>query len=406
MIKFLTFSLLTIFSLTTYAVNVQSLSFSHSNNYTMVEDTLSKYSMFPGNHRMSFFSNYTYVNDPLVETNSDRTARNATLVQSIQTLNFGTGYMFHDRLFLGISSSINKVHLNKNTKTALGDSVLTLKYRITGNEKTALAIIPEITLPTGDESLFIADKKLGAGIKFAIEHNFHSFQATANLGYQHAPGARFRDLDYRNRVTGALGIYVPLDNDWGVNAEASGFLPIPADEYHQPNEFYVGVKHQYSKRISFMGGMSLGNIDQVSSNDFRVLIGLKISGRHKRVPARRRLFPLRMTRNYLQINQSIAFEHDSTNLKQASSLFLDDIAENIMSGQKAFKKIIIEGHSNRIGDSDYNKYLSEMRAKEVKNYLVTKGVPADLLDSVGYGEERPLTEELEGNRRVEFKVKK
>jgi outer membrane protein OmpA-like peptidoglycan-associated protein len=70
---------------------------------------------------------------------------------------------------------------------------------------------------------------------------------------------------------------------------------------------------------------------------------------------------------------------------------------------------MIEGNTDSVGSDQYNQRLSERRAASVKTYLVNKGVNAGILDTVGYGESRPVAtnDTAEGrakNRRVEFKV--
>jgi outer membrane protein OmpA-like peptidoglycan-associated protein/tetratricopeptide (TPR) repeat protein len=72
-------------------------------------------------------------------------------------------------------------------------------------------------------------------------------------------------------------------------------------------------------------------------------------------------------------------------------------------------KIEIGGHTDKIGTDADNKLLSERRSGEVKNYLVTKGIAADRITAMGYGESKPVcaeeTEECHArNRRTEFKV--
>lgn len=72
-------------------------------------------------------------------------------------------------------------------------------------------------------------------------------------------------------------------------------------------------------------------------------------------------------------------------------------------------KVSIEGHTDNTGDAAYNKSLSEKRAAAVKSYVVSKGISANRLEVVGYGEEKPIADNKTSagrskNRRVEFKV--
>jgi len=74
------------------------------------------------------------------------------------------------------------------------------------------------------------------------------------------------------------------------------------------------------------------------------------------------------------------------------------------------KKISIEGHASKDGESKSNKKLSDERAKAVMKWLIDKEkVNKDSLTAKGWGEDKPLDpgntpEALEKNRRVEFLV--
>ena len=69
--------------------------------------------------------------------------------------------------------------------------------------------------------------------------------------------------------------------------------------------------------------------------------------------------------------------------------------------------IEIQGHTDNVGSSRYNRTLSENRAKAVKNYLIKKGINSQRLIAVGVGFSRPKTtnrteEGRASNRRVEL----
>jgi len=71
--------------------------------------------------------------------------------------------------------------------------------------------------------------------------------------------------------------------------------------------------------------------------------------------------------------------------------------------------VLIAGHTDDQGDAAANQVLSEARAASVATYLVTLGVPEELLSTVGFGESQPVADNgtSEGraqNRRIEFVV--
>jgi len=69
----------------------------------------------------------------------------------------------------------------------------------------------------------------------------------------------------------------------------------------------------------------------------------------------------------------------------------------------------INGHTDNVGADDFNMKLSDGRAASVKNYLASKGISADRLESEGFGETMPVADNKTAagrtqNRRVEMKV--
>ena len=70
-------------------------------------------------------------------------------------------------------------------------------------------------------------------------------------------------------------------------------------------------------------------------------------------------------------------------------------------------RVTIEGHCDERGSTEYNIGLGERRAQAAKNYLISLGIPADRMDTVSWGKERPFcTEHDEAcwqlNRRAHF----
>jgi OOP family OmpA-OmpF porin len=110
----------------------------------------------------------------------------------------------------------------------------------------------------------------------------------------------------------------------------------------------------------------------------------------------------------ITISQIIHFAFDKSVIRPNSYAILDDVA-SVIKANPSIKKVSVEGHTDAIGSDAYNQRLSERRAGAVKDYLIKKGIPASMLDAVGYGKTRPVATNAtaEGralNRRVEFNV--
>lgn len=102
----------------------------------------------------------------------------------------------------------------------------------------------------------------------------------------------------------------------------------------------------------------------------------------------------------------INFDTGKSTIKQESQNIIDELY-NMLSANPTLK-IIVEGHTDNVGSSPSNKTLSEQRALSVKTALVNKGIPAERIEAVGYGQDVPIADNSteEGrtkNRRVEIK---
>jgi OOP family OmpA-OmpF porin len=83
------------------------------------------------------------------------------------------------------------------------------------------------------------------------------------------------------------------------------------------------------------------------------------------------------------------FGFDKFSIGLAGKKVLDDASVNILSLKG--EKVDVVGHADRIGSADYNQKLSLKRADAVRDYLVTKGVPAERMVTRGAGETEPVT---------------
>lgn len=71
--------------------------------------------------------------------------------------------------------------------------------------------------------------------------------------------------------------------------------------------------------------------------------------------------------------------------------------------------MVVNGYTDNVGTYDNNIALSQKRAQAVRDYLVSKGIPQDLISAQGKGPDAPVadnnsTEGRAQNRRVEIVV--
>ena len=102
---------------------------------------------------------------------------------------------------------------------------------------------------------------------------------------------------------------------------------------------------------------------------------------------------------------NLFFDTDKSDLLPYSIPELKRVAKIIKENNL---RVEIAGHTDNVGDDNYNMSLSLRRAESVKSFLVSQGCPSDLFEIVGHGESKPQTtnDTAEGralNRRVEMR---
>jgi peptidoglycan-associated lipoprotein len=107
------------------------------------------------------------------------------------------------------------------------------------------------------------------------------------------------------------------------------------------------------------------------------------------------------------LEDRISFAYDQSDLSSAAREKLSAKAEILR--QMGDLSLRIEGHADERGSDEYNLALSNRRAVSAMRYLMSQGISQNRLETVGFGEERPLdSAETESawakNRRDEFRV--
>lgn len=108
------------------------------------------------------------------------------------------------------------------------------------------------------------------------------------------------------------------------------------------------------------------------------------------------------------LHQNIHFEFDSAQLTDTARELLREKADWLKANPE--HSIIIEGHCDERGTTEYNLALGEQRASAVNQYLQDLGIGSFRMTTVSYGEERPLDPgqnemAYSKNRRAQFVLK-
>mgnify|MGYP001608176708 CR=1 FL=1 len=103
--------------------------------------------------------------------------------------------------------------------------------------------------------------------------------------------------------------------------------------------------------------------------------------------------------------QTVHFDFDASTLTEAEKAKLTGNVEWL--NKNSGVKLLIEGHCDQRGSTEYNLSLGERRANAVKSMMISMGVKPDRLSTTSLGEEKLIAngdseEEMAKNRRANF----
>jgi peptidoglycan-associated lipoprotein len=107
--------------------------------------------------------------------------------------------------------------------------------------------------------------------------------------------------------------------------------------------------------------------------------------------------------------EDIFFDFDRYHLRPDALAAMERNARVLMENPDV--TVILEGHCDERGTTEYNLALGEKRAKAAYDFLVRYGIDPSRLTTISYGEERPFDpghneEAWAKNRRVHFVVRR
>jgi OOP family OmpA-OmpF porin len=113
-------------------------------------------------------------------------------------------------------------------------------------------------------------------------------------------------------------------------------------------------------------------------------------------------------RQAVVIQADALFDFDKSVLRPDGKKSIDDALAKLKGVD--LEMVIATGHTDSVGSDAYNQRLSERRAAAVKDYLVSKGIAAAKVTTIGKGESQPVatnktSEGRQKNRRVDIEFK-
>lgn len=109
----------------------------------------------------------------------------------------------------------------------------------------------------------------------------------------------------------------------------------------------------------------------------------------------------------VRFDSGLLFDFDSAQLRPEAKENLEQLAE--IMGEDDNTELLIVGHTDSVGDEQYNQNLSERRADSAADYIISQGIGAIRVDTEGRGESEPIADNdteagRQENRRVEVAI--
>lgn len=114
------------------------------------------------------------------------------------------------------------------------------------------------------------------------------------------------------------------------------------------------------------------------------------------------------SRGTILVINDLLFVSGGANLQAESQRRLEPLVQYLIGNSK--REIIIEGHTDSMGEAEANKRLSLLRATAVKEFLILRGIQSNRIETRGFGAEVPVATNTTNagrslNRRVEIVIK-
>ncbi|MBF0104757.1 MAG: peptidoglycan-associated lipoprotein Pal [Deltaproteobacteria bacterium] len=104
--------------------------------------------------------------------------------------------------------------------------------------------------------------------------------------------------------------------------------------------------------------------------------------------------------------QSVYFDYDKAHIRDDAAVSMQSNAAYLKNNQSV--SVTVEGNCDNRGTNEYNLALGQRRAEAARDYLTNLGVASSRMNTVSYGEEKPVCGEgnescWQRNRRADFR---
>lgn len=426
----------TVWSPVSYA-NVVGASFQNFNPTHSGKDFVTVYSsdtLGKGNFSLGLFINRATNTLPYFEgTDKDVNQSRGNTNDALVGADLSVGYGILNNWEIGLSvpqvlsqsvESDEGIH-GEFVQTGLTDFRISSKVGLLKSGRSGLALIGSANLNQTQNNPFKGSEGSPTyNIEFAGDITLARLSLGANLGFRMINSGKGSDevpiKPVSNQIiaSAAAGYMIPswkskIIGEYYSSAPVKSKDELPGRD-DASSEIIAGLKRYQNENLILHAGGGTELHNGVSTPDWRVYMGVNyvMNGNTKSTPSPKiveETIEHREPDQVVVVNE-ILFKFDSAKMiRKESKKTMGNLAKLLNSGSP-IQKIIIEGHTCNMGESEYNRRLSYQRANVIKETLVKEyGFKREQIKAVGFGETLPVAsnttaEGRKQNRRVEFKI--
>lgn len=339
-------------------------------------------------------------------------------------MNIGLGLLPHLDAGLSLPSVVSQSVSNETvfhgefSKRGLNEFRPNLRYHFLGDETWGLAVESSLNFNLTVNNPY-AGTGGGPGLNLELigDMTIKQVRLAANFGHrwtnsgQPIVGSPILPMGDQ-LIASAAATYLVPHTDTKVILEVFGSRP---DDHTDSNsdrtasslEMLLGFKHDFNINLSGHAGAGSELIKGTSSPDWRFYAGVNYAFGPLFSKTTDQFTPSYRDKAEHYVFQNLVFEFDSDELTDSSTELLKEIVNHLRT-VRDYKKLIISGHTDSVGNSQYNMKLSEKRANAIRKILIDQyHFEADKIEAIGYGPNVPVADNgnfqsRQLNRRVEF----
>ena len=397
----------------------------------------------PGFVNFGFYLNHATNTLPFFPATSGTVTRDDFQdASSAMDLNFGLGLTKNWEIGFSFPILLNRTVKNVDDLDFISEGATEIrfstKYRIAGGSAGGIAMVGSVNFNQIENNPF-------AGTESGPTGNFELVGDTTlgraalglNIGYrlrdegEPIPGITLQPMTDQFLVSGAVSyLFTSLDTKL-IFEVFSGYPTKRVEGFNRRDlsslEALLGLKYDVSDRFAIHAGIGRELQKDIIAPDFRAYIGFnwslgplcqcdhEVDILEVPVEVKVEVEKVKYVDRAPEVVERIVlpgffFKTGTAQFQSNSDYQLRSMVANIRSLDE-INRIVVEGHTDSLGESEVNEELSLYRAQTIRKYLLEhiESLKPSQVEAIGYGESKPIADNAayqgrSKNRRVELKI--